>query len=344
MRDLRALPKVELHVHLEGSMRVATMVELADRNGLAVPDGLTDAGWRFRDSLDFIEQYVAMCSVLTRLDDFRRIAYEFCADLAAAGVRYAEAAFSPSNHASRMGDRFGPIEAVLDGLAAGERDFGVPVVLCPDIIRDLGIEEAERVLEVALTFAGRGVVALNASGSEQAAVAPFGTFFRRAKGGGLRSVPHAGEWAGPENVWETLAYEPDRIGHGVRSIEDPRLVELLAERSIPLEIAPISNIATGAYPSLDQHPLPRLRHAGVVVTLNSDDPPMFGAWLDDVYEAARRVWGDSDDDLADLARAGVRASFADAAVKHDVLAGIDTWLAAPPTGEPSRTRGGGLRG
>ena len=127
--------------------------------------------------------------------------------------------------------------------------------------------------------------------------------------------------------------------------QQPAVPRAQPERDVLLmNIAPISNIATGAYPSLDQHPLPRLRHAGVVVTLNSDDPPMFGAWLDDVYEAARRVWGDSDDDLADLARAGVRASFADAAVKHDVLAGIDTWLAALPTGEPSRTRGGGLRG
>jgi adenosine deaminase len=326
MRDLRALPKVELHIHLEGSMRIATIVELADRNGVGVPNGLTNAGWQFRDSVHFIEQYVEVCSLLTELDDFRRLGYEFCHDLAVAGVRYAEAAFSPSNHAARMGDRFGPIEAVLDGLAAGERDFKVGVALCPDIIRDLGMEEAERVLEVALKFAGRGVVALNASGSERAPVAPFGTLFRRAKAAGLRSVPHAGEWAGPENVWATLSYEPDRIGHGVRSIEDPTLVEVLAERGIPLEIAPISNVATGVYRSLEQHPLPRLRHAGVVVTLNSDDPPLFGAWLDGVYEAARHVWGDSDEDLAALARAGVLASFADAALKRDVLAGIDAWL------------------
>ena len=328
MRDLVALPKVELHVHLEGSIRVETVHELADRNGVAVPLALTNAGWRFRNFVDFIEQYVAMCDLLTRIDDFRRAAYEFCEDLSLAGVRYAEAAFSPSNHAERMNDWFGPIEAALDGLAAGERAFGVQVRLCPDIVRDLGMEPAERVLQVALTFAGRGVIALNAAGSERAAVAPFGALFRRAKDAGLRSVPHAGEWAGPTSVWQTLnSYEPDRLGHGVRSIEDRALVEHLTEVQIPLEICPVSNVATGVYPSLQAHPLPRLREAGVVVTLNSDDPPMFGAWLDDVYAAARDAWGYSDDDLAALARAGVAASFADADLKRDVLDGIDAWLA-----------------
>jgi adenosine deaminase len=341
MRDLVALPKVELHVHLEGSMRVDTVRELADRNGVAIPAALTQAGWRFRDSLDFIDQYVAMCDLLTRVDDFRRAAYEFCEDLARAGVRYAEAAFSPSNHAERLNDWFGPIEAVLDGLASGERAFGVPVRLCPDIVRDLGMEPAERVLQVALTFAGRGVIALNAAGSERAAVTPFGPLFRRAKEAGLRSVPHAGEWAGPANVWQTLAsYAPDRLGHGVRSIEDRALVEHLAESRIPLEIAPLSNVATGVYASLAEHPLPRLRDAGVVVTLNSDDPPMFGAWLDDVFAAARGSWGYSDDDLAALARAGVTASFADSDVRRDVLFGIDAWLAAdgPQPGAASAAR------
>jgi adenosine deaminase len=328
MRDLAALPKVELHVHLEGAIRIETVRELADRNGVAVSPALTSAGWQFRDSLDFIEQYVAMCNLLTRVDDFRRTAYEFCEDLALAGVRYAEAAFSPSNHAERMNDWFGPIEAALDGLAAGEQAFGVRVRLCPDIVRDLGMEPAERVLQVALEFAGRGVIGLNAAGSERADVAPFGALFRRAKQAGLRSVPHAGEWAGPASVWQTLAsYEPDRLGHGVRSIEDGALIEHLAEAHIPLEVCPVSNIATGVYPSLEEHPLPRLLDAGVIVTLNSDDPALFGAWLDDVYATARDAWGYSDGDLAAFSRAGVAASFADADLKRDMFAGIDAWLA-----------------
>jgi adenosine deaminase len=330
MRDLRALPKAELHVHLEGSVRITTIRELADRGGAPPPHGLNGGAWRFDGFLDFIENYGETCSLLTRLDDFRRIAEEFAADLAAAGVRYAEAVFSPANHAARLGDWIGPIEAVLDGLDAGARAHGVRVVLTPDIVRDFGMDEAERTLEVATKFAGRGVVALNAAGSERASVAAFAPIFVRAREAGLRSVPHAGEWAGPQSVWQTLEhYEPDRIGHGVRSIDDPRLVDELASRAIPLEVSPLSNVATGVYPSLDEHPFIRLRDAGVVVTLNSDDPTMFGGWVDDVYDAARTTWGFTDGELAELARAAVDASFADDAIKTDLRSSIDAWLASP---------------
>jgi adenosine deaminase len=322
---------------MEGSIRPATLRDLADRAGLRLPHGLgPDDSWRHTDEIDFIANYAEACALLTRLEDFRRIAEELCGDLAATGVRYAEAVFSPSNHAARHGgDHRGPIEAALDGLGAGGRRHGVQVRLTPDVVRDMGPEEAERVLEVALAYAGRGVVGLNAAGSERTPVATYASVFRRAKAAGLRSVPHAGEWAGAENVWETLRhYDPDRIGHGVRAIEDPALVRELAERRIPLEVSPVSNVATGVFPSLAAHPFMALRDAGVVVTLNSDDPPMFGAWLSDVYEAARRAWGLDDADLAEIARTAVRSSFADDATKAELREGIDAWLAAaatPPT-------------
>ena len=149
MRDLRALPKAELHVHLEGSIRVETLRELADRSGVALPHGLRGNAWRFDGFLDFIQNYTEACALLNRQEDFRRVAEEFCADLAIAGVPYAEAIFSPANHAARLQDWFGPIEAVLDGLEAGRRDHGVLVQVCPDVVRDLGMDEAERTLEVA---------------------------------------------------------------------------------------------------------------------------------------------------------------------------------------------------
>ena len=329
MRDLSALPKAELHLHLEGAMRVETVRDLAHRQGRAIPSGLTDEGWRFDGFLDFIDQYVAMCSLMNDLDDFRRLAYEVCEDLSANGIRYAEVVFSPSNHADRLGgDWFGPIEAVLDGLAVGERDTGVVVRLAPDIVRDLGEGPADRVLEVALKYAGRGVVALNCAGSERTDIGPFARHFRAAKEFGLKSVPHAGEWAGATNVWATLeAYQPDRIGHGVAAASDPKLMERLRDLGIPLEVSPVSNVATGVYASLAEHPFDRLRAAGVVVTLNSDDPPMFGAWLTDVYEAARATWGYDDATLAEIARTGVRASFAEDSLKTEIIAGIDRWLA-----------------
>ena len=339
MRDLRALPKVELHIHMEGSVRAQTLRELADRDGSPLPHGLHDAGWSFAGPSDFIANYIELCRVLARPEDFHRLAVEFCEDLAATGVRYAEAVFSPSNHARRLGDDWhGPIEAILDGLAVGGREHDVTVQLCPDIVRDAGVDEAERTLEVALRFAGRGVVALNCAGSERTGIEPFAALFVTAAAAGLRSVPHAGEWAGPENVWATLEhYRPDRIGHGVRAIEDPALVAALAERRIPLEICPVSNVATGSYSSLAVHPFPHLRDAGVVVTLNSDDPSMFGGWLSDVYTAARDAWSLDDAAIADLARTAVDVSFADAQTRARVLHDIDVWLAEPvaPTRQPA---------
>jgi adenosine deaminase len=333
MGDLRTLPKVELHIHLEGAVRAATLRDFADRDGTPLPHGFDGQRWSFGGPMDFIGNYFEVCRLLTRLDDFRRIATEFCADLAATGVRYAEAVFSPGNHARRVGDDwYGPIEAVLDGLRAGERDHGVSVQLCPDIVRDNGPEDARRTLDVALRFAGRGVVALNCAGSERADTAPYAPMFLEARDAGLRSVPHAGEWAGPENVRATIRdLLPDRIGHGVRAVEDPALVAKLAERRIPLEICPVSNVATGVYPDLAAHPLPLLRDAGVVVTVNSDDPTMFGGWLTEVYVEVRDAWDLDDAALADLARTSVDASFADRSIKASLRREIDGWLAADPS-------------
>ena len=327
MRPLTSLPKAELHVHLEGSVRAQTLRELAARDGLPLPSALGDDDrWRFAGPAGFIESFMLLCSLFTRLDDLRRVAVEFCEDLSATGVRYAEAVFSPGNHARRF-DWFSPIEAVLDGLEAGRRAHDITVRLCPDIVRDMGVDDAERALEVALRFAGDGVVALNAAGSEQTGIEPFDDCFRRARAAGLGVVPHAGEWAGPENVWATIShYRPDRIGHGVRAIEDPALVAELARTRIPLEICPLSNVATGVYPDLAAHPFAALRDAGVVVTLNSDDPALFGSWLSDVYTAARGVWRLTDDDLAELAKTAIRASFADETVKTSLARDIEGWL------------------
>jgi adenosine deaminase len=340
MRDLARLPKAELHIHLEGSMRPATVRELADRQGRSVPAALGAQGWtRFRDNIHFIEQYTEVCDLLGELEDFRRVGYEFCQDLAAQGVVYAEVVFSPSQHAARMSDWFGPIEAVLEGLAQGERAFGVVTRLSPDIIRDLGMEQARRTVEVALKFLGGGVVAINSAGSERARPGVYADLVGAAVAAGLHSVPHAGEWAGPQNIWETLAsLKPERIGHGISAVEDPVLLAHLADIGMPLEVCPTSNVATGVVASLREHPFDRLRAAGVVVTLNSDDPGMFGSWLTDEYTIAREVFGLNDDELAELARTGARSSFADEDVKAGIEAGIDAWLAAAPGAATSAPR------
>jgi aminodeoxyfutalosine deaminase len=310
---------------------------MADRQGLPLPSGLGEDARTFRDGGDFIRQYTAMCGLLNDLDDFRRLGHEVSQDLAATGVLYAEAVFSPSNHAQRLGDEwYGPIEAVLDGLATGARELGATVQLTPDIVRGMGTAVADRVLEVALRFAGRGVVALDCAGSELPGIEPLEAYFRAAKEAGLGSVPHAGEWAGPQNVWDTLeAFAPDRIGHGISAAQDPMLTQTIADRGVVLDVSPLSNVATATVPSLAEHPFLRLRDAGVTVTLNSDDPPMFGnAWLSDVYAAAADTWALTDEELADIARTGVRASFADVATKTEIEHGIDAWLAAPADDGP----------
>lgn len=328
MRDLVSLPKAELHLHLEGAIRVATVRDLADRASVSVPPALgPDDVWRFNGYLGFLDQYGLVCELLQELDDFRRIGVEICEDLAGQGVRYAEVVFSPAQHADRLGDWHGPIEAVLDGLAAGERDHGTIVRLEPDFIRDFGEEQARGTLEVALRYAGRGVVAVNSAGSERFPAGRYADLVRQAVAAGLPSVPHAGEWAGPENIWETLeTMMPSRIGHGVAAIRDPDLVRHLADIGIPLEISPTSNVATGVFASIEEHPFPALRKAGVIVTLNSDDPAMFGSWVSDEYLLAREVFGYDDAELADIARTGVRASFADADVKARIERDIDSWL------------------
>ena len=208
------------------------------------------------------------------------------------------------------------------------------VRLTPDVVRDMGPEEAERVLEVALAYAGRGVVGLNAAGSERTPRGHLRVRLPAREGGGTAERAARGRVGGRgERLGDPRAITiPTAIGHGVRSIDDPALVRELAERGIPLEVSPISNVATGVSPSLAAHPFLALRDAGVVVTLNSDDPPMFGAWLSEVYEAARQAWGLDDADLAEIARTGVRSSFADDHAKIELIEGIDAWLEAPTTG------------
>ena len=311
-------------------MRVDTVRDLADRRGVAPPSALdADGVWRFADPAHFIDSYGAVCNLLHDLDEFRRIAYELCEDLSAHGVRYAEVVFSPAQHADRLGDWYGPIEAVLDGFAAGERDTGVIARVEPDVIRDYGLEHAEEVLQVALKYVGRGVVSLNCAGSEGPPIAPYADIFRRAVEGGLHSTPHAGEWSGPENVWATLEHlRPERIGHGVRSIDDPRLVEHLAEAPDP--VGGLSDVQRRHRRVRRRSRTIRSRGSATpasVVTLNSDDPAMFGSWVSDEYRVARDVFGYDDADLADIAATSVRASFADDGDKRLMLRDIAAWLA-----------------
>jgi len=338
-RNLQALPKTDLHVHLEGSMRASTVVEFAERYGVDLPEGLRDGRYEFRDFRHFIDEWLASIACLRSREDFRRIALEFCEDEAAEGVRYAEVSLSLADHADRFEEWDAVVEGVLEGLAAGEREHGVKSQLSIDVVRGIDLELSRRAMRVAVAHRDAGVFGVGLGGEERHPPEPYASIFDEAREAGLRSVPHAGETGGPASIRGALdALGADRIGHGIRVLEDPNLVAELRERQIPLEVCPTSNVMTKVVPSMELHPLPRLLEAGLLVTLNSDDPSMFTSPLVGEYEACRRVFGMDDDALARLARAGVTASFADEVTKRALTEAIDAWL----TQEEPRGRAGRL--
>lgn len=289
----RALPKAELHVHLEGSIQPATLLTLAQRNGVALPaesvEGLR-VWFRFRDFEHFVAIYLAITRCLRTAADYELIAYEFGAEMVRQHTRYAEVTFTPSTH-ERMGI---PHDVYFTGLEQGRAqaraDFGVEMRWIFDIVRNIADparrqEAAEYTTSVAIEGHEHGVVALGFAGLEHGfAIAPFAPYFARARAAGLHVIPHAGETAGPASIWDAIhLLGAERIGHGVRAIEDPALVTYLAEHALPLEVNVTSNLRLGIYPDLASHPLPRLLAAGVPITINSDDPALFNTTLSDEY-------------------------------------------------------------
>jgi adenosine deaminase len=287
-RLLERAPKAELHLHLQGAIRPATLLELAQRHGIVLP--VTDVAgvqewFRFRDFAHFVDVFALLRASLVDRADYELVTYQLGGDLAAQHVRYAEITFTPGPEVYR-----GPRETFFDGLTRGrqrvQRDFGIDLRWIFDIPRRSitlhpDIPLGDFVTDVAINGRDDGVVALGLGGTEQGYPPErFEAWFDRARAAGLHSVPHAGETAGPESVWGAIrALGAERIGHGVRSVEDPELVEYLAEHGIVLEVCPTSNVRLGVYPSLDQHPLGRLHTRGVRVTVNTDTPAIFGITL-----------------------------------------------------------------
>ena len=315
-----ASPKAELHVHLEGSIRPATLLKLAQRNGVQLPaQTLADLQkwFTFRDFDHFIEIYFEISSCLKTSEDYELIAYEFGANMARQNVRYAEVTFSPSTHQFSFGI---PFDTFFTGMSRGrllaQKEFGVEIRWIFDIVRDipdgmLNRRRAEYTLAVALEGMDNGVVALGLGGAEVGnPPEQYAKWFEKAREAGLHSAPHAGETVGPDSVWgavQTLSAE--RLGHGVRSIEDPVLVTYLAEKHIPLEICPTSNVKLGVYTDLAGHPLPGLYYAGVPVTINSDDPPLFNTTLNDEVKLLVDPFNFDIDTINEILLNGVRYSF-----------------------------------
>jgi len=285
---IRALPKVELHVHLEGAIPLPALWELLDKYGRP-PDlvGLGDLQRRFtyRDFPHFIDTWIWKNGFLREYDDFTFVASEVAADLAGQNVVYAEAFYSPGDFEYHGLQPQRLTEAIRKGLSAHEDRITVNLVA--DLVRDFGPEKGLRWLREIDEVKRLGVVGIGIGGSEQSfPPEPYEAVYREARERGFRTSAHAGEAAGPESVWGAVrALAVDRIGHGTRAVEDPALVALLLERRIPLEMCPISNVRTGVVAALAAHPIRALFDAGALVTVNTDDPKMFNTSLEDEYAA-----------------------------------------------------------
>jgi adenosine deaminase len=323
-RDLRALPKAHLHVHLEGAMRPSTLAELADAAGIPVPE-IRGYG----SFTAFADTYLAACAVLRTPEDFARLVYEVVEDSALDGAVWVEPSFYAPHHRDRFGADEDIIDMVLDAAAsAAERlGVGVGVMIAADRTADpaIAVDQAR----IGAARRDRGVVSFGLA-NDEALGAPelFAEAFALAKGAGLLSAPHAGELAGPESVrgaLDTLA--PDRLQHGVRAIEDPELVTRLADSGICLDVCPTSNLLLSVYPSAAEHPLPQLLEAGIRCSLNGDDPLLFGPGLLDEYTLARDEMRLDDTTLASVARASIEGSGAPSALKAASVRAIDDWLA-----------------
>jgi aminodeoxyfutalosine deaminase len=278
-------PKIELHVHLEGTVRPETLRAIAKRNDYALPDDL-ESLYRYRDFVHFIEVFKLVASALRTYDDFREIVVEYAAEAKAHGAVYLEGIFAPGLWRGLDTDAL--FSGCCDGAQEAREVHGVEVRLTPDIPRVFSLEDALTTARYAVKYRDRGVVGIGLGGPEAGnPPEPFAEAFALAREGGLASVPHAGEAAGAESVRGALdALHADRIRHGIRAVEDAGLVDELAGRGTVLDVCPLSNLRTGVVASLEEHPLPQLVAAGVQCSISTDDPAMFDTDLTRDYEAA----------------------------------------------------------
>jgi adenosine deaminase len=311
-RDLAELPKAHLHVHLESTV--------------PVPKPLVFNGFR-----EFADHNSALRESLRTAEDFTRLAREFAEAEAADGTRYVEVTFTAAAHGERLGDPELPLEAVLEGFRS-TRDLEVRVLL--DHSRRRSVERARETLRLARKY--DEVVGIGLAGDESHPAAPFAEVFAEARAAGLHVVHHAGETSGPASIREALVHA-ERIGHGIRALDDPELVAELRDCRVPLEVCPSSNVALGLVASFAAHPLPALREAGLVVTVNTDIPNLAGTTLTEEFRRVRRHFGYDDASMAELNRAAIDASFAAPATKARLHAATEAWLSRGVAGSRQST-------
>ncbi|SEC73286.1 adenosine deaminase [Streptomyces sp. TLI_105] len=336
VRDLTLLPKAHLHLHFTGSMRPTTLIELADKYGVRLPEALSsgtpprlratdERGW-FR----FQRLYDIARSCLRRPEDIRRLVREAAQEDVRDGSGWLEIQVDPTSYAPHLGGLIPALEIILDAVDGASRETGLGMRVLVAANRMKHPLEARTLARLAVRFADRGVVGFGLSNDERRGMArDFDRAFAIAREGGLLAAPHGGELTGPSSVRDCLDdLRAARVGHGVRAAEDPRLLRRLAEKGVTCEVCPASNVALGVYEKHEDVPLRTLFEAGVPMALGADDPLLFGSRLAEQYEIARRHHGFTDAELAELARQSVRGSAAPEDVRAKLLAGIDHWLAS----------------
>lgn len=341
---IQDMPKAEIHVHLEGTVQPETLVQLAERHQLLnslpgdTPEALRD-WFTFTDFHQFVEVILVVHNLIRTAEDFALVAYENGAAMKTQNIRYRELTVSPYNHTHVL-DKEIAIDEILEGLEDGRQkaraDFGVEMRWIFDIPRNFCFSAhdqsydprpAEQTLKYALAGQDCGVIGLGLGGNEVGCPPePFAHVFAKAKQAGLYSLPHAGETVGPASIWGALnALQADRLGHGVRAIEDPKLLTLLHDRQIPLEVSLSSNQCLHVYDRLAGHPFPHLDRMGLIVTINTDDPPLFNTTLCREYALLTQLYDLDRADIARIARNAFTACLGEADLTARLLAEFDAW-------------------
>ncbi len=336
-REVRSLPKAHLHLHFTGSMRPSTLLELADKYGIHLPEALRggeppklratdERGW-FR----FQRLYDAARSCLRAPEDIQRLVLEAAQEDVRDGARWLEIQVDPTSYAPLLGGLIPALEVILDAVDRAKRETGLGIRVLIAANRMKHPLDARTLARLAVRYRDRGIVGFGLSNDERRGFArDFDRSFAIAREGGLIAAPHGGELSGPSSVRDCLDdLHAARVGHGVRAAEDERLLARLADRGVTCEVCPASNVALGVYEKPEDVPLRKLWDAGVPMALGADDPLLFGSRLAAQYELARDAHGFTDAELAELARQSVRGSAAPEDVRRQLLADVDAWLADP---------------
>ena len=304
------LPKAELHLHLEGSVAPETLLELRTRHGKQSTLAETQSIYRYSDFPGFLMAFKTLTEDLQTPGDYELITYRLIEQLKSQNVLHAEIYVSVGVCLWRKQDFHAIFEGLERGREQGKRDFGVSLFWIFDAVRQFGADAAQQVFELAARYRDRSVIGIGIGGDEKKAPPEmFREQYAYAAAHGLRLTAHAGEYAGPESIWGALNLGAERIGHGLTAYQDPELVEELSTRQIPIEICITSNLRTGCCAKISEHPVRRYFDQGLMITLNSDDPAMFGSTLNQEYELAQTQFGFTDEHLRELARNSFEASF-----------------------------------